>query len=106
MGWDIIFSTLIQYGIGGCVAGVLLWILSRILSNFMDKQKQDTANYMTIIEGQKVHADNHINHLDESVKDQSKEIAAQGQKLDAGFDRTVEAIKSQTELLKEVVRKG
>ena len=105
MEWGIIFTALVEYGVAGGIAGVLLWQLSRIISNFMRDTKEERANYMKIIEGQSAHSDNHISHLDESITKQSKEIATQSEKLDNGFDRTVEAIKSQTELLKEVVKK-
>lgn len=106
MGLEVIIPTLVQYGVGTAIAGVLLWILHKILSNFMEGLKEDRKNYMKIIESQTIHANNHIAHLDESIKQQSREIVAQKKEIEGGFDRTVEAIKSQTEILKAVVKKG
>lgn len=103
-GLEIILPSLVQYGVGATIAGVLLWILHRILANFMVGLQEDRKNYMKIIESQTVHANNHIQHLDESIKAQSREIVSQKKQIEHGFDRTVEAIKSQTEILKAVVK--
>lgn len=101
MPWEI-FA---QYGFGGLVAGVLLWILARILKSFMSGLKEDRNNYMKIIENQASTQQNHISHLDESVKEQNKTIATQGEKFSSGVDKICTALESQTSLLKTWIGK-
>lgn len=101
MPWEI-FA---QYGFGGLVAGVLLWILARILKSFMSGLKEDRDNYMQIIRDQTVTQHNHISHLDGTVKEQSRVIGEQGEKFNSGVDKICTAIDSQTNVLKSWIGK-
>ncbi len=96
MPWEI-FA---QYGFGGLVAGVLLFILARILKSFMSGLKEDRNNYMKIIENQETTQQNHILHLDESVKEQNKVIATQGAEFTTGVNKICTALETQTTILK------
>lgn len=101
MPWEI-FA---QYGFGGLVAGVLLFILSRVLRNFMSGLKEDRSNYMKIIEDQTITQHNHIAHLDESVKETNKIVATQGEKFTSGVDKICDALESQTKIYKSWIGK-
>ena len=101
MPWEI-FA---QYGFGGLVAGVLLWILARILKSFMSGLKEDRDNYMKIIENQATTQHNHISHLDNTVQEQSKTIAMQGEKFSNGVDKICGAVETQTSVLKSWIGK-
>ena len=93
-----------QYGFGGLVAGVLLFILARILKSFMSGLKEDRNNYMEIIKDQTITQNNHITHLDETVKENNKCIARQGDQFNSGIDKICDALRSQTSILKEYIK--
>lgn len=104
MGWGIIFENLVQYGVAGIVAGVLLWLLARTLKGFMSGLKEDRDNYMKIIEGQTITQQNHMGHLDDTIGEQSKIIATQGERYTSGVEKICDALKSQTDILKEHIK--
>lgn len=100
MPWEI-FA---QYGFGGIVAGVLLWILARILKAFISGLKEDRDNYVAIINDQRVTQHNHISHLDNTIKNQSRIIGEQGEKFVSGVNSICTALESQTKILKEYIK--
>ena len=106
MPWKILFEYSIQYGIAAIIAAVLLYFLWRIIKSFLSGLKEDRNNYMKIIGQQAVTQDNHIYHLDESVKEQSRVIAQQGERFSSGVDKICSSLESQTDILKAVIKKN
>lgn len=102
--WSAVVNAVGEYGIAAIIAAVLLWILYKILSNFMSSLKEDRDNYMKIIEQQTVTQNNHIQHLDEAVKTQSNLITQQGERFTAGINKLCDALQSQTEVLKTHIK--
>ena len=105
MGLEVILPYLWQYGIAGVVAGILLWLLARVLKNFMEGLKEDRANYMGIIERQQKTEQNHIAHLEAAIHEQRAEIKGQGQQFTNGIDKLCTSIDHQTEVLKAHIKK-
>ncbi len=102
--WEEIFQSLVEYGFAGIVAGVLLWLLARTLKSFMCGLKDTSANYMKIIEDKELTQQNHIGHLTDSVAEQSKVVAQQGEKFKNGVDKICDTLENQTFILKEYIK--
>lgn len=102
--WDNFISGLYRYGIGAIIAGVLIWILYRVLSNFMNSFKEDRDNYMLIINKQNETQNNHIEHLDKAIQTQSQLISSQGERFTAGVDKICHSLDAQTQILKSHIK--
>lgn len=96
------------------VVSVAFWkVLTRLLDNhqkliteLQEQSKQETSLFdARLAEQQKLLA-NHITHLDASIKQQSNDLSSTEKAVDRMGSRIVDAIKSQTEIVKELLGRG
>jgi len=83
-----------QWGLGIVLAIILVFIFKAVLMKVLDMAKQQLLKKDEIIE-------NHISHLTNAVNTNNKELIKNTGKMDSGFDRVVNAIEAQTNILKD-----
>lgn len=88
-----------EYGLAGIVLGFLLILFGKILKSFLIGIKSNTENLMGIITAQRTTEQNHIQHLDESVKSHTTALAEHSKDINNGVNRICDAIENQTKIM-------
>ena len=104
-----IFESAANWGLGIVLSIIIIIMFKKFLNKFMDSVTQERIIYKEFINKQGVTIDNHLDHLTDSVtvlsqkiNDMNKTLGEQNMNTTIGFDRVVDAIVSQTELIKNL----
>jgi hypothetical protein len=101
-----------KWGLGIVLALIIVLMFRRFLMRYFDLVERNGIRYQQIVDRQNDTIDNHITHLTQSVEAVTKglnknniALAKQGESLNQGFNRIVDAINNQTRTIENLHQK-
>ena len=101
--WKQILEALTNYGLGGILSVVIAIIFLVVLRHLVYNWKEDRKNYNDMIVRRDVLLNNHIGDLTEAVIKLNESVRSHDQRSVDGNQRIVDAINSQTEILRSYI---